>query len=307
MPNVRALAKALVHAVIVLVGVLAISFVLVRLTGDPATLMLGPEASPADIAELRSELGLDDPLPVQFVAYLSGVVQGDFGTSLRYHRPAFELVVERLPATLELTVAAMALALLVAVPAGMAAGYLRGSRLDHVAMFGAVVGQSMPGFWVGLMLILIFPVSLGVLYTSGRGTLEHLILPAVTLSLFSLAQLTRLARSTTLEILHQDYIRTALGKGLAATAVVRRHVLRNIMIPIASLTGVQLATMLGGAVVTETVFAWPGVGHLAITAVAARDYPVIQATVVVVATGVVLVNFVVDATYGVIDPRLRAR
>ena len=297
--------RRLLHATIVVVGVILLVFVLVRLTGDPATLILGPEASAEDLAEYRANMGWDRPVHVQFLDYLRDLSRGDFGQSLRYQRPALELVLQRLPATAELTFTGLFLALTFSLPLGMLAAYRRDTVYDRLGMLLAVIGQSSPGFWVGLMLILILPVRLGVLYTSGRGDLAHLVLPAVTLAVYPMARLTRIVRSTTLDVLGQDYMRTARGKGLRERTVASRHALRNILIPVVTLVGLEVATLFGGAVVTETVFSWPGIGQLAITAVTARDYPVIQAGVLVVAVIVVMVSFIVEILYGVIDPRIR--
>jgi peptide/nickel transport system permease protein len=297
--------QRLIHAVLVVLGVLVVVFALVRLSGDPAILLLGPEASALEIARFRESMGWNDALHVHFLRYLDGVLHGDFGTSFRYSQPALKLVLERLPATAELTLTAMLLTVLISIPLGMFAAYKRGSVGDSTAMLAAALGQASPGFWVGLMLILIFPVRLGVLYTSGRGTLAHLILPAITLAIYPIARLTRIVRTATLDVMSQDYLRTARSKGLREMTVLSRHTLRNVLIPVVTVLGLEVAVLFGGAVITETVFSWPGMGQLAIAAVAARDYPLVQATVFVTGFIVAMVSFLVDILYGIIDPRIR--
>ncbi len=280
-------------------------FLLVHLSGDPALLMLPMEATPEDIARFRDAMGFNDPLYIQYLRFLKNALQGDFGESLRIGQPAFSLVLERLPATLELTFASIFIAVLVGVPAGILAASRRYTSWDTAAMGGAVLGQAVPVFWLGIMLILLFGVTLGWFPTHGRGTLSHLVLPAVALSSFSTASIARLTRSAMLETLEQDYVRTAWSKGLPGRVVILIHALRNALIPVVTIIGIQFGILLGGAVITETIFAWPGVGRLVIQAVYGRDFPVVQAVVIVVASGFVLINLFVDIIYMLLDPRIR--
>ena len=288
-----------------ILGVSLVTFALLYVTGDPAALLLPVDATPEDLARLRTNLGLDDPLPVQYGRFLAGAVRGDFGLSVRQSEPALNLVLERLPATLELTLAALALAVVVAVPAGIVAAGWRGTLIDQGAMLVALIGQSMPNFWLGIMLLLFFSVQLGWLPPFGRGGLDHLILPAVTLAMYSMARTARLVRSGMVDVLGQDYIRTARGKGLTEALVLRRHALRNALMPVVTVLGLDLAHLLGGAVIVEFIFAWPGIGRLAVTSIGARDYPVVQATVFLVAVGYTVVNFLVDVLYAYLNPRVR--
>ena len=303
----RYVTRRLAQALIVLVGVSAVVFLALRLGGDPAFLMLPPDATEADRVRFRHELGLDRPLPVQYAVFLRRAVQGDFGQSLRFNQPALPLVVERLPATLELALAALGIALVIAIPAGVVCAVGRNSVYDNLSMLGVLFGQSMPVFWLGIMLILLLAVRLPLFPTSGRGGLEFLVLPAITLGLYSTARVTRLVRAGMLDTLGQDYIRTADAKGLARRRVVFRHALRNTMIPAITVIGLELGTLLGGAVITETVFAWPGVGRLVVTAIFQRDYPLVQAAVLITASLFVAFNLLVDLAYGLLDPRIRYR
>lgn len=301
----RLISSRFFDAVIALFGVTLVVFLLVHLSGDPALLMLPMEATPEDIAQFREAMGFDDPLYIQYLRFLKNALQGDFGESLRIGQPAFSLVLERLPATLELTFASIVIAVLIGVPAGILAATRRYSSWDTAAMGGAVLGQAVPVFWLGIMLILLFGVTLRWFPTHGRGTLSHLVLPALALSSFSTASIARLTRSAMLETLEQDYVRTAWSKGLPGRAVIFLHALRNAMIPVVTIIGIQFGTLLGGAVITETIFAWPGVGRLVVQAVYGRDFPVVQAVVVVVAGGFVLINLLVDIIYIFLDPRIR--
>jgi len=294
------------HALIVVFGVLTVVFALVRLTpGDPVLLMVPPDASPAAVEQLRHELGFDRPIPVQFGIYLSQALTGDLGSSLRQHRPVTQLIGERVPATVELTAVSMVLAVAVAAPLGILAAVARGSPADLLTRAIALVGQAMPTFWLGILLIIVFAVQLRVLPTSGRGSPAQLILPSVTLGVYMMGLLARVTRASMLEVLGADYIRTARAKGLRRAAVLVRHALRNALVPIVTILGLQVGTLLGGAVITEAVFAWPGIGTLAITAIYQRDYPVVQGVVVLSALVFVLVNFLVDALYTYLDPQIR--
>ena len=301
------LLRRLSQSLVVLLGISFVVFFILHLTGDPAAVLLPPEASAEDIQRFRESMGFDDPFLVQYARFLGGALQGDFGNSIRHGEPAFGLVLERMPATFELAGAALLLALLLSIPAGIVSAVRRNTMVDYVSTVFALLGQSMPTFWLGIMLILFFSVSLNLLPSSGRGTLQHLILPAVTLGLFTTARITRLTRSGMLEVLNQDYIRTARAKGVADPPVVWKHALKNAAIPIVTIVGIELGTLLGGSVITETIFAWPGVGRLSVQAIYNRDYPVVQASVFLLATTFVLVNLVVDVLYTYLDPRIRLR
>jgi peptide/nickel transport system permease protein len=301
------LARRLLQSLVVLFGVSFVVFAILHLTGDPALVLLPPDASAEDVRRFREAMGFNDPFLVQYGRFLKGALQGDFGQSIRHGEPAFGLVVERLPATFELAGAALFLALCLAIPAGIVSAVRRNSPVDYVATVVALFGQSLPTFWLGIMLILLFSVQLQLLPSSGRGTLEHLVLPAVTLGLFTTARITRLTRSGMLEVLGQDYIRTARAKGVGDPPVVWKHALKNAAIPIVTIVGIELGTLLGGSVITETIFAWPGVGRLSVQAIANRDYPVVQAAVFLLASTFVAVNLAVDVVYTYLDPRIRLK
>jgi ABC-type dipeptide/oligopeptide/nickel transport system permease component len=298
------LLKRLWHTVFVVVGISVISFFFIHLSGDPVMLMLPADASHAEIEALRERLGFNDPLPEQYLRFAWRAVRGDFGDSLYYKVPAMELILERLPASLELALAAMAVALLVALPIGILSAVRRGTLLDMASMLGALFGLSMPHFWLGIMLILLFSVHLGWLPTSGRGTLAQLVMPALALGLSLTAMFARLTRSVMLEVLSLDYIRTARSKGLREPMVIGKHALKNALIPIVTVAGMQFGFLLGGTVIIETVFAWPGVGRLVVQAIFNRDYPLVQSIVLVLAVIFVAVNFVVDMLYMVLDPQI---
>ena len=267
-------------------------------------LMLPGDASDQEIEELREQLGFNDPLYVQYVRFASKAIRGDFGESLYYHVPVMELVIERLPASLELAVAAMVFALVLAVPIGIISAVRRGSILDMGSMLGALLGLSMPHFWLGIMLMLLFSVHLGWLPTSGRGTMAHLIMPAVSLGLSLMAMFARLTRSVMLEVLSLDYIRTARAKGLREEVVVGKHALKNALIPLVTVAGMQFGFLIGGTVIIETVFAWPGLGRLVIQAIFSRDYPLVQAIVFVLSLLFVGMNLLVDILYVYLDPQI---
>jgi ABC-type dipeptide/oligopeptide/nickel transport system permease component len=298
--------RKLLHTAFVALGVVTLVFVALRASGDPAATMLPGDASVDELTALRRTLGLDQPLYVQYVRFLADVVAGDFGTSFRHQQPALPLVLERLPATLELALAALVLAVAVALPLGIVAALHRGRLADLLAMGFAVIGQATPYFWMGIMLILVVSVELGWLPTSGRGSWRHLILPAVTLGTHFAAALARLTRTSMLEVLGQNYVTTARAKGLSECQVILTHALKNAAVPVVTLIGLQFGTLLGGAVVTETIFAWPGVGRLAVQSIFVRDYPVVQAGVFVLALSFVAINLLVDLLYGYLDPRIRS-
>ena len=299
--------RRLLQSLVVLLGVSFVVFFILFLTGDPAAVMLPPEATAEDIQRFRESMGFNDPFFVQYGRFLFGAVRGNFGTSIRHGEPAFTLVVDRMPATFELAGAALLIALMLAIPAGIVSAVRRNTVVDYVSTVVALLGQSMPTFWLGIMLILFFSVQFQVLPSSGRGTWQHLVLPAITLGLFTTARITRLTRSGMLEVLNQDYIRTARAKGVSDPPVVWKHALKNAAIPIVTIVGIELGTLLGGSVITETIFAWPGVGRLSVQAIYNRDYPVVQAAVFLLAATFIVVNLLVDLVYTYLDPRIRLR
>ncbi len=292
-------------ALVVFLALTAVFF-LVRLGGDPVLLFLPMDIQAKDVNEYRERLGFNDPLPVQYARFMGGALRGDFGESLRYKRDALALVLERLPATLSLAGAALALTFCLAVPVGVLSATRRGSLLDYLGMGGAVLGQAVPGFWLGLMLIYVFSVQLGWLPTGGTGGFLHYVMPCIVLASFYAARMARLTRSSMLEILGEEYILTARAKGLAERLVIAKHALRNSAIPIVTLAGLETGQLLGGAVITETIFAWPGVGRLTVQALLNRDFPVVLAAVFVVSVTYTLINLLVDLGYGWLDPRTRA-
>ena len=288
-------------------GVVTVVFFLVRLTGDPTLFLVDQSATQEEIAHMRAFLGLDRPLVVQYVDFVGAAVRGDFGASIREKRPAMRMVMEHFwPATVELAAAALFLSTVLAVPLGVVSATHRGRFVDHLSRIASLFLQSMPSFWLGIMLILLFAVALGGLLPAyGSGGLEHLILPAVALAAAPLAQNVRLIRAGMLEVLGQDYVRTARAKGVVERGVIYRHALRNAALPVITVTGLSLGFMLSGAIIIETVFAWPGMGRLIVQAVPGRDFPVIQAGVFVFALVFVAINLVVDVLYTVADPRVR--
>jgi len=298
-----------------LLAISVLTFFLIHVApGDPIATQFGmnlKQLEPERIEAIREELGLNDPLPVQYLRYLANLLQGDLGRSLTTHAPVSEEILSRLPATIQLTVASMLVVLLVAVPLGILSAVNRGSLVDNLCMGGALLGVSMPSFWFGIMLMLLFSLKLGLLPTGGRGdgtlagALKALIMPALTLGTGMMGLVARLTRSSMLEVLGQDYMRTAYAKGLIPRVVLIRHGLRNALIPVVTVVGVQFASLLGGAVITETIFAWPGIGRLAVTAISRRNYPVIMGTVLVFSVTFVLANLIVDILYTFIDPRIR--
>lgn len=303
----RYVLKRLIYAVFVIFCVVTIVFFLTRLSGDPARLMAAPDASDEEILELREALGLNKPLIVQYGEYLVRAVQGDFGMSYRHGEPAMQLALDRLPMTMRLSGMALLIALLVALPLGLIAAVYRDSVLDQAAMTLSLFGQSFPTFWMGIMLILIFSETLRWLPTSGTGGIEYMILPAVTLSFQTTANVTMLLRSSMLEVLGTDYIRTARAKGVQERGVIVAHALRNAALPVITAISLQIGPMLGGAVVTETVFAYPGMGRLAVQAINNRDFTVVQAFVVVMAVIIVSINLITDLIYTVVDPRIKLK
>jgi peptide/nickel transport system permease protein len=329
----RVLISRLAQAVVVLIGITAVCFFILHLTADPAALMLPESAGPEQYTAIRHQLGLDQPLLLQFVHYMARAMTFDFGLSYQQNQPAMQIVLSRLPATIELAATAFLIALIVSIPVGILSATRRNSSTDFAAMGTALIGQSMPNFWLGLLLILLFSVELGVLPASGRlsyglnqtahtdfylfeglltlnmplfiDALRHILLPAITAGLYSSAKLTRLVRSSMLDQLSEDYVRTARAKGQSEFAVINVHALKNASIPLVTLGGLELGLLLGGTVVTETVFAWPGVGLLSLQALNTHDFPIIQATVFLLALIFVVVNFGVDLLYTWLDPRIR--
>ena len=300
------LAYRFVRALVALWLVSTVVFVVMRLSGDPVPLLLPPDAPTAEIFRVRHDLGLDRPLIVQYAVFLGNVAHGDFGRSIHFHQPAMAVAFGYLPATFELGVAAFLIAIIFALPIGILSAVRRDSGLDRAAMGLALFGQSAPTFFLGVLFILVFSLRLNLFPTSGRGGWAHLVLPAATLGAFAMASIARITRSAMLEVLRTDFVRTARAKGAREAAVVVKHTLKNAALPIITITGLQLGTLLGGAVVTETVFAWPGMGRLAIQSIYNRDYPVVQSTVFIAAILFILINLALDVLYGVLDPRTRA-
>ena len=299
------LMRRVLHGLLVIFGVSVVVFVLIRLGGDPVLQMVPEGTTKEEIAQYRQLLGFDRPIYEQFANYILHAVQGDFGNSLRHRQPALPLLLERLPATLKLAGVAMTFALIIGIPIGILAALKPNSLLDSAGMATALLGQSVPSFWMGLMLIFVFAVGLRWLPPSGAGSWQHLVLPGFTLGAYSTALNARLLRSSMLEVMGLDYVRTARAKGLAERLVVVRHALRNALIPVVTAFALQMGFLMSGAVITEQVFAYPGVGRLAVQAIYARDYPVVQAFVMMIATIVVSMNIVVDLVYGYLDPRIR--
>ncbi|MEW8663765.1 MAG: nickel ABC transporter permease [Candidatus Thiodiazotropha sp.] len=295
----------LISALVVIVGVVCLVFMLIHLVpGDPVDVMLGESALPADREALRSSLGLDRPLAVQLAEYLKGVVRFDLGRSLHAKQAVAELLAERIPATLELALAALVITLLIAIPLGIVAAVNRGRAADWGAMGFSMLGLSIPNFWLGPMLILCFSLWLGWTPVSGREGMSSLILPAVTLGMSFAAILARMVRSSLLEVLDEDFVRTARAKGLDEKRVIWRHAMGNAWLPVITLVGLQLGALLGGAVVTEVVFDWPGIGSLMIESIQKRDYTVVQGCVLFISLAYVLVNTLTDLIYGLVDPRI---
>ncbi|HRW50288.1 MAG: ABC transporter permease [Caldilinea sp.] len=319
------LVRRLLQTIVVIFGVTILSFFALHLAGDPTYLYVSERATDEEVAETRAKLGFDKPLHEQYFSYVVGLATLDLGNSLRSRTPAFELVMERMPATLELTIFAILFATLLAIPIGILSATRRGTPLDGGIMLFAMFGQSMPSFWLGIMLILVVGLWLRWLPISGQvpiiqplldgdfqtaitnfpDAIRHLILPGITLGVFSLARNARLVRSSMLEVLNQDYVTTAKAKGLARHTVIMRHAFRNSLIPFVTIIGLEFGFLLSGVVVTETVFSWPGVGRLVFNAINQRDIPVVQAAVVMFSLLFVLLNLIVDVVYTRLDPRIR--
>jgi len=298
--------RRLIQSVIVVWGVSLLVFFLLRLApGDPVSLLLAETATPEQMEAVREKWGLNQPIPVQYMVFLSHALQGDLGNSLFFQQPALNVLLERMPATLQLSGVALLFSLSVAIPVGLLSALRRDTFWDYFGTGLAMLGQAIPPYWLGIMLILVFSVGLGWFPTSGRGTIWHLVLPALTLGSVLMALVTRLVRSGMLDVLSEDYIRTARAKGLQERSVIVRHALRNILIPLVTVVGLQLGALFGGAVITESIFAWPGVGRLALQAISARDYPLVQASVLFISVVYVFLNLAVDIIYVYLDPRIR--
>ncbi|MCZ8378446.1 ABC transporter permease [Mycobacterium sp. CPCC 205372] len=313
-PVLRFLVRRVLYSLVVLLGVLVVVFALVHLVpGDPVRIALGTRYTPQAYEALRSASGLDRPIIVQFFSYLGNAFTGDLGVSFRNGDPVTVTLLDRLPATLSLGLVGVVIALVIAVPAGIYSALREGRVSDTVVRITSQFGVSVPDFWLGILLIALFATTLGWLPTSGyrplfddpAGWLRHIVLPGLTVGLVAAAIMTRYIRSAVLEVASAGYVRTARSKGLPPRVVTFRHTVRNAMIPILTITGIQLATILGGVIVVEVVFAWPGLGRLVFNAVAARDYPVIQGAVLLIAALFLLINLIVDALYAVADPRIR--
>ena len=302
----RFLIRRLLLTIPVLIGVATLVFSLIHLVpGDPVQTMLGESASPQDVAQMRTRLGLDRPLYVQYLSFAGGALRGDLGTSLRTSQPVSEAILERMPATLELAAAAMLVAIVVAIPLGVIAAVRKDTPIDHAATTLALLGISMPTFWLGPLLAIVFSIWLGWLPVSGRGSLANLVLPAVTLGAPLAAILARMTRATVLEELRELYVTAARARGASEMRVVLAHALRNSLIPIVTVVGLQFGSVLTGAVITETIFSWPGVGRLLVQSISARDYPAVQGCILLIAITYVSMNLLVDVLYGFLDPRIR--
>jgi ABC-type dipeptide/oligopeptide/nickel transport system permease component len=298
--------RRLLLTIPVLLGVATLVFALIHLVpGDPVQAMLGEGATPADVAELRTKLGLDRPLYVQYESFLVGLVHGDLGTSIRTNEPVTQAIAERVPATVELAFASMFVAVLIAIPLGVLAAAWRGTGIDYGATTLALLGISIPNFWLGPLLAIVFSIELGWLPVSGRGGLAHLVLPAITLGAPLAAVLARMTRASVVEELRELYVLAARAKGVSRTRAVLHHAFRNSLIPIVTIFGLQFGAVLTGAVITETIFAWPGVGRLLIQAIDFRDYPLVQGCILLIAFAYVGANLLTDLTYGWLDPRIR--
>lgn len=317
--------RRLIQSVIVIIGVTLITFTALQMSGDPTYLYVSERATDAEIQRTREALGFDRPLPEQYLSFLGKLVQGDFGHSLSYKRPAIEAVMEALPATLELTLFAMFLAIVVAIPLGVIASLNRGSAVDGSIMTMGMLGQSIPSFWLGIMMIMFFGLQLRILPISGHvpfimpliqgdffraftnlpQTLYYLIMPGFAVAFYSISRNARLVRSSMLEVLGQDFVRTARSKGISERAVVVRHALRNAWLPVVTMIGLEFGFLIGGVVVVEMVFSWPGIGRLVFNAINQRDIPVVQAAVVTLALVFIALNLIVDLVYAKIDPRVK--
>lgn len=301
----RYLLRNIAHMLLVCFAIIIMVFMLTFVAGDPVTLMVPLNATPEEVNTLRESLGLNDPLMVQFWRYLVRIIQLDFGDSTRMRQPALRLVLERIPATLKLGFASLLLATFVGVSVGILSATKQNTWIDALGRLLALSGQSIPVFWLGLMLIVLFAVKLQLLPVFGYGGIKTLIMPAVTLATYNIPLILRVTRSTFLEVIHQDYVRTARAKGVPEKVVIFQHILPNAAIPIFTVAGINFGKMIGGAIITETVFAWPGIGLLTINAIFTADYPIIMVATIILTSSVVVVNFLIDFTYHLLDPRIR--
>lgn len=301
----RFILRRVLELLVVLVGISLVSFAILNLTGDPALSVLGADATAEAVAELRRELGLDRPWAVQYVDYVVSALRGDFGDSTRFRQPALSLFVERLPATLELALAALVFSVVVGGAVGVLAAVYRNSYLDTLVRASTLLGQAVPGFFLGIVLIIVFAAQLQWLPAGGRGTFAHLVLPAFALGTYYSAITARFVRGSMLDVLNSDFVRTARSKGVSETSVILRHALRNSLVGVVTLIGLQIGHLLSGAVVVETVFSWPGIGRMAVQAIYTRDFPVVQVTILMSATIFVVINLLTDLCYTLIDPRVR--
>ncbi len=302
------LARRLTHLIPVIFGVSVAVFLMIHLIpGDPARLVAGMEATPQDVENVRRALGLDRSLPIQYLTFVANALTGDFGQSFRTGRPVLQEIGFRYGNTLALGLAAVVIGTLLGIATGIVTAVYRGTWIDNAVLAVSLLGISVPTFFLGLLLMLTFSVYLGWLPLTGSGTWQHMVLPAVTLAIPNAAVISRVTRSSLVEVLNQDYVRTARAKGLSELVVVNRHAVRNALIPVATVTGLQMGYLLGGAVVTETVFAWPGIGRLIVQSISARDFPVVQASVLLLAVTFVVVNLLTDLVYRVLDPRIELK
>jgi peptide/nickel transport system permease protein len=300
------ISRRILHSIVTLIGVSLVVFGILRvLPGDPAKMVLPEGASAAQVEQVRRQLGLLEPLYVQYGVFVSSIVRGDFGQSFQFKAPVTAVIAERIWPTVHLATVAFLLTVAVGVPAGIVAATRHRTVFDYGSIFLAALGQSLPNFWLGIMMILLFGVALGWLPTSGYQGPSYLVLPAITLATYPIALVARLTRSSMLEVLTKEYVRTARSKGLREGAVVVRHALKNAAIPVVTILGLQIGVLLGGAVITESVFAWPGLGKLAVDSIFQRDFPVIQAILTLAAAVFIVINLLVDLTYTVLDPRIR--
>jgi len=300
------LIRRLIILLPVLLGVVTLVFSFIHLIpGDPVVSMLGEQASAAEVQKLRSQLKLDQPLYIQYLQYLKGLFRGNLGTSLITEKPVLSIILSHYPATIILALSALLIALAISLPAGVISATHRDKKADHLARLFALLGLSMPNFWLGPMLIIIFSLKLNLFPVSGAGSLSHLVLPAITLGTALAAFLTRMTRSSMLEELSKDYIRTARAKGLSRRRIIYRHALKNALIPVVTLVGLQFGTLLTGAIITETIFSWPGIGRMTIQAIHQRDYPLVQGAILFISFSYILVNMLTDIAYAWLDPRIR--
>lgn len=303
----RYIVKRLAQSVVAIIGITLVVFIVLHLSGDPVELLVPPSASRADMDRLREEMGFNDPLLVQYGRFLKGIAKGDFGMSYNYNEPALDVVMERIPATVRLTAVALAISLLMGIPAGIISAIKRNSRLDAFIRSLALLGQCLPAFWLGIMLIMLFSVKLKLLPTSGDDSWKSIIMPAFTMGVYTAATITRLLRSNMIEVMNKEYIDTAKAKGLEKRSVVMKHAFKNAFSSIMTVLGLQVASLLGGSAIVETVFAWPGIGRLAIQSITNSDFYVVETIVFMMAVAFVLINFIVDILYGVINPRIKVQ